>query len=127
MPVACIARSTAPLRHNVPLDQPPLPRRLIITSGSSIVVVSFTYRSRLEYEFATDRFHQGQNRTRENRPSDRREACGIVVIMGDGMRPLGKLTDLPPYPTITRAPLFYPDFLIRTAAGTAARSMMLLL
>src|SRR3990172_2709958 len=40
---------------------------------------------------------------------DRREACGNVVIMGDGMRPLGKLTDTPPYPTITRASHFYPD------------------
>ena len=34
-----------------------------------------------------------------------------MVIMGDGMRPLGKLTDTPPYPTITRASHFYPDCL----------------
>jgi hypothetical protein len=45
---ACTARSMAPRRHNAPLDQPPLPWRLIITSGNSIVVVSFKYRSQLE-------------------------------------------------------------------------------
>ena len=33
------------------------------------------------------------------------------MIMGDGMRPFGKPADTPPYPTITRAPHFYPDSL----------------
>jgi len=32
-----------------------------------------------------------------------------VVIMEDGLRPIGKPTDLPPYPTIMRALHFYPD------------------
>ncbi len=38
--------------------------------------------------------------------------CGNVVIMGDGLRPFGKPADLRPYPTITRAPHFYPDAFI---------------
>jgi hypothetical protein len=32
-----------------------------------------------------------------------------MVIMGDGLRTLGQPLDYPPYPTITRAPHFYPD------------------
>ena len=43
---------------------------------------------------------------------DRRGACGNVVIMGAGLRPIGKPMDSPPYPTITRAPHFYPDYII---------------
>jgi hypothetical protein len=33
-----------------------------------------------------------------------------MVIMGDGLRTPGQPVDFPPYPTITRAPHFYPDF-----------------
>lgn len=40
-----------------------------------------------------------------------------MVIMGDGMRPFGKLTDMPPYPTIARALHFYPDSLRVTSDG----------
>lgn len=40
---------------------------------------------------------------------DRREACGNVVMMGAGLRPIGKPMDQPPYPNIMRAPHFYPD------------------
>jgi hypothetical protein len=29
--------------------------------------------------------------------------------MGDGLRPIGKPLDLPPYPKMPRAPHFYPD------------------
>lgn len=42
---------------------------------------------------------------------DRRGACGNVVMMGAGLRAIGKPMDLPPYPKITRAPHFYPDHL----------------
>jgi hypothetical protein len=40
---------------------------------------------------------------------DRRGACGIVVSMGAGLRPNGKLLDKPPDPAVTCAPHFYPD------------------
>ena len=40
---------------------------------------------------------------------DRRGACGNVIIMGAGLRPIGKLMELPPYPKVMRAPYFYPD------------------
>src|SRR6202163_875199 len=54
---------------------------------------------------------QGQNRTWENPPS------GIVgglaetsQLLGAGLRPIGKLMEMPPYPTVACAPHFYPDF-----------------
>jgi hypothetical protein len=43
-----------------------------------------------------------------------------VVIMGAGLRPIGKPMDSPPYPTITRAPHFYPDY-VAAALGSHAR------
>jgi len=44
------------------------------------------------------------NRTREIRPSGMtRGACGIVLIMGVGLRPVGKSTESPPDPTIACA------------------------
>ena len=53
---------------------------------------------------------QGQNRTGENPPS------GIVgglaetsQLLGAGLRPIGKLMEMPPYPTVACAPHFYPD------------------
>jgi hypothetical protein len=36
-------------------------------------------------------------------------ACGNVVMMGAGLRPSGKLMELPPDPKITRASHFYPN------------------
>lgn len=44
--------------------------------------------------------------------SDRRAsqgACGTVVVMGAGLRPVGELMELPLNPETTRAPHFYPD------------------
>ena len=52
---------------------------------------------------------------------DRREACGNVVIMADGLRPVGKPTDTPPYPTMLRAPHFYPDHFTESTAETPNR------
>ena len=44
------------------------------------------------------------NRTREIRPSGmKRGACGIVLITGVGLRPVGKPTESPPDPTIACA------------------------
>jgi len=37
-----------------------------------------------------------------------------VVVMGAGLRATGKAAESPPYPTITRAPHFYPDSVIRS-------------
>ena len=64
---------------------------------------------------------QGQNRDWGN-PTvrDRRGACGIVCIMGAGLRPVGKPTDTPPYPTMLRAPHFYPDHLRASAPRSRA-------
>ena len=50
------------------------------------------------------------NRTREIRPSGmKRGACGNVGVMGAGLRPHGKPRELPPDPTLLRAPHFYPN------------------
>jgi hypothetical protein len=40
---------------------------------------------------------------------DRRGACRNVDKMGAGMRPVGKPSESPPYPTRSRALHFYPD------------------
>ena len=50
------------------------------------------------------------NRTREIRPSGmKRGACGNVSVTGVGLRPIGKLMELPPNPTMLRALHFYPN------------------
>ena len=45
-----------------------------------------------------------------------------MVIMEDGLRPLGKPMDSPPYPTIMRAPHFYPDCAREAFAPNGAAS-----
>ena len=62
---------------------------------------------------------QGQNRNGEIPPS------GIVgglaetsQLLGAGLRPIGKLMELPPDPTEACAPHFYPDLQLRNASPT---------
>ena len=48
------------------------------------------------------------NRTREIRPSGMKTGASGNVTMGVGLRPVTKVAELPPDPTV-RAPEFYPD------------------
>jgi dipeptidyl aminopeptidase/acylaminoacyl peptidase len=47
----------------------------------------------------------------------KRGACGNVGVMGAGLRPIGKLMDLPPDPTMLRALHFYPNLGSSIAEG----------
>jgi hypothetical protein len=54
------------------------------------------------------------NRIGEIPPSGmKRGACGNVGVMGAGLRPIGKLMDLPPDPTMLRALHFYPNHTLK--------------
>lgn len=57
--------------------------------------------------------HEGKPRSEPDRGKpavrDRRGACGNVVAMGAGLRPIGKPMERPPDPTVAGAPHFYPD------------------
>jgi hypothetical protein len=66
------------------------------------------------------KFPRGAERPAEEKPRsepdrgnpavrDRRGACGNMGVMGAGLRPGGKPSDVPPYPYMLRAPHFYPD------------------
>ena len=70
-------------------------------------------RSVLEPRRVSGQTHGGKPRSEPDwgKPTvrDRRGACGIVVSMGAGLRPNGKLLDKPPDPAVTCAPHFYPD------------------
>ena len=70
-------------------------------------------KSVLEPRRASGQTHGGKPRSEPDwgKPTvrDRRGACGIVVSMGAGLRPNGKLLDKPPDPAVTCAPHFYPD------------------
>ena len=45
-----------------------------------------------------------------------------IGVMADGLRPIGKPLDLPPYPKMPRALHFYPDQMLQsTATGAGAR------
>ena len=72
-------------------------------------------RSVLKLRRGSGKIHEGQPRSEPDwgNPTvrDRRGACGIVVSMGAGLRPNGKLLDRPPDPAVTCAPHFYPDHL----------------
>jgi len=70
-------------------------------------------RSVLKLRRESGKTHEGKPRSEPDwgNPTvrDRRGACGIVVSMGAGLRPNGKLLDRPPDPAVTCAPHFYPD------------------
>ena len=70
-------------------------------------------RSVLKLRRGFGKTHEGKPRSEPDwgNPTvrDRRGACGIVVSMGAGLRPNGKLLDRPPDPAVTCAPHFYPD------------------
>lgn len=72
-------------------------------------------RSVLKLRRGFGKTHEGKPRSEPDwgNPTvrDRRGACGIVVSMGAGLRPNGKLLDRPPDPAVTCAPHFYPDHL----------------
>ena len=72
-------------------------------------------RSVLKLRRESGKTHEGKPRSEPDwgNPTvrDRRGACGIVVSMGAGLRPNGKLLDRPPDPAVTCAPHFYPDHL----------------
>jgi hypothetical protein len=73
-------------------------------------------RSVLKLRRESGKTHEGKPRSEPDwgNPTvrDRRGACGIVVSMGTGLRPNGKLLDRPPDPAVTCAPHFYPDLII---------------
>jgi hypothetical protein len=71
------------------------------------------------------KFPRGAERPAEEKPRsepdrgnpavrDRRGACGNMGVMGAGLRPGGKPSDVPPYPYMLRAPHFYPDPIINS-------------
>jgi hypothetical protein len=54
------------------------------------------------------------NRIGEIPPSGmKRGACGNVGVMGAGLRPIRKLMDMPPDPTMLRALHFYPNHTLK--------------
>lgn len=78
------------------------PRRPGACSGSAGSVSAPVGRRR--------RDSQGQNRIGEIPPSGMKwGACGNVGVMGAGLRPIRKLMDMPPYPTMLRALHLYPN------------------